>query len=93
MHPDIEALKVLIGAFGGSGIAFFVAWTVFRSWKESLKQKDDILMSRVEALERATAECAKDRSALHGQLYDLQRSVIGQNTEVLHKVLAQLKPD
>lgn len=95
MTPDtlnLEPLKVLIGAFGGSGIAFFVAWVVFLSWKEALKQKDDILTARIEALERATAECSRDRSALHGQLYELQRGVIASNTEVMHKVLHQLKP-
>jgi hypothetical protein len=96
MPPDpvsFEAMKVLVGAFGGSGVAFFVAWVVFRSWKEALSQKDGVLMQRIEALERATTECSKDRAALHQQMYELQRGALAVNTEVLHKVLHQLAPD
>jgi hypothetical protein len=89
---SFEALKVLVGAFGGSGVAFFVAWVVFRGWKEALSQKDGVLMQRIEALERATTECAKDRTALHAQMFELQKTTLTANTEILHKVLHQLKP-
>jgi hypothetical protein len=95
MLPDpasFEALKVMFGAFGGSGLALFCAWVVFRSWKEALAQKDTVLMQRIEALERATTECAKDRTALHQQMFELQRGALTANTEILHKVLHQLKP-
>lgn len=89
---NFEALKVLIGAFGGSGIAFFVAYVVFRSWKEALAQKDAVMAARVEALEKATTECSKDRTALHSQMFELQKTIIATNTEALHRVLQQLSP-
>ena len=87
---NLEALKVLIGAFGGSGFAFFISWFLFRSWKEALAKKDTIMESRIEALERATAECAKDRRELHQQMFELQKATISANTEILHKVASQL---
>lgn len=88
---DLEALKVLIGAFGGSGVAFFVAYVIFRGWQKALSDKDKILNSRIDALEAATHECAADRKALHSQMFEMQRSVIIQNTEVMQKVLGKLE--
>ena len=89
---SLESLKILIGAFGGSGLAFFAAFVMFKAWKETLAQKDAVLTARVEALERSTLECARDRTALHSRMFDLQRGIISTNTEVLHKVLSQLDP-
>lgn len=80
---QVEVFKILFGAFGGSGAAFFVAWVVFRSWKEALAQKDVALNARIEAVERAAERCSQDRAVLHTQMFELQSSTIAANTAAM----------
>lgn len=91
MDPSsLESLKVLIGAFGGSGLAFFAAWAMFKSWKDSLKENAVILTARITKLEENEARCLEAQDALHRQIFDLQQNVIAANTEVLHRVAGRL---
>ena len=90
---ELEALKVFIGAFGGSGVSLFFAWLFFRSWQEANARTYTVMNARIDALEKATADCSADRSALHRQMFELQNSKIGKNTQILHKVLKHLEPE
>ncbi len=65
-----ELLLKSLSTVGSSGIIGLVLWTIAKRFMdETVKQ----MSSRIDSLEKATEECAKDRREMHREIVELAR--------------------
>ncbi len=63
-----EFLTKTVASLGSAGILSVVLWNIAKRFMdETVKQ----MGARIESLEKATEECAKDRRMMHAEIVDL----------------------
>jgi gamma-glutamyl:cysteine ligase YbdK (ATP-grasp superfamily) len=67
-----DILTKSIASLGSAGVVAAIMWTIAKRFMdETVKQ----MTGRIESLERATDECAKDRRQMHSELLELARRI------------------
>lgn len=71
MTPLMEELVIKgLSSLGSAGIVAVVMWTIA---KRFMDETVDQMSARIESLEKATEECAKDRRQMHSEIVELAK--------------------
>jgi gamma-glutamyl:cysteine ligase YbdK (ATP-grasp superfamily) len=67
-----DILTKSIASLGSAGVVAAIMWTIAKRFMdETVKQ----MTGRIESLERATDECAKDRRQMHSEIVELAKRI------------------